>query len=649
MKKVRNLLYIIPVISMLILTSCGDNVLTKDPDSFTGEGVTFLISAPVEEEAWQTRSYDGEPVSEKLTALRYFLADARGQVINHHYVKISDNLNRLNIDGLAPGNYSLVLLGSSVESEFAEIQEPQSINDGWLVNLLKDTPIEGGYFFKKVDFKVGLTPEPITYEVILERPTAKVKFDIIGRRPIMEELIRSVKVTLDEECLYGTLNVDGSYSGEGTVKDYELRDSLFNLTFQTLPSIENVSGTVTVKAATMLGDTITTNYRFDNLKFEAGKVATISVKLNHPDNESGFMLVRPRDYYDLDADLMLMEDEPMEVLHNGAHRRFPVCRPLVVSTWEKNMRIRLFTAGPVEDVDIYANFPTLGLDSIKMGHIDVVEPLVDMLVPVPFTERSCTYYDVRGKRVTIPKMNDIPSNIEWFYKTPDEYINQLAALKFQRWEAWCPSYETYWARYAIKPTCDFVRHAFIINQCMAIMFDSEEFYTIHAENEGTYIDKGKYLTNEDIINRVYNVAGFGWGVCNPASGAGGWGGGSAMIFLGYTVKAGMYPGNRPNSILTYERDLLYHEFGHCLGFDHDGNMTYGKKWTGVCSTAFVNCYLHGKIKYGVPDFINKIPYARKDAPKWAKPRFVIPEEEQTEAATRSLTPDNDLIIDHPIE
>lgn len=648
MKNLKNICRLLPMVMFLsMLTSCQEDMMTDERGISENGGITFLISAPVDEEAWLSRGADEDVVEEKLKSLRFLITDNKGVVLDHHYGKISNNLDRINIDGLRPGDYSLLLLGASDESALAEINEPARFYDAWLSNTVSSAPVEGAYFFKKVDFTVGLTPQSITKEIVLERPMTKVVFEIPGLPTVIEEMISSVKVSLDGDCIYGSLNADGSYSGKSTVEGYEVRDSLFHLSFHTLPSIRPVSGTVTIQSETLSGESLTTNYRFENIPFEAGKVATVSLKLSHPDMNTGFLLIRPRDYFDYDADLMMMEDEPLSVLHDGNHRRFQVCRPLLVSTWQSQMRVRLFMGAPVDDVDIYANFPSLGLDSVKIAHFDRVEPLLDMLVPMPFVEKECKYYDIKGNRVTIPKLGGVPSNIEWFYKTPDPYLKQLSELKFQRWYSWCPSYETYWARYAITPTCGIIRHGFMICQCMAITFDSEEFYTILKENEGTYINDGVNLTNEDIINRIYNMAGFGWGSCNPASGAVGWGGGSTMIFMaGYYPN--MYPGVTTNRPVRWERETLFHEFGHCLGFSHSGNMTYGGKWVTVASTAYVNCYLNGKIPYGVPDFINSVPYKRADAPKWAKPRFVLPESNEESETVNSKPALEETNISEPI-
>lgn len=84
----------------------------------------------------------------------------------------------------------------------------------------------------------------------------------------------------------------------------------------------------------------------------------------------------------------------------------------------------------------------------------------------------------------------------------------------------------------------------------------------------------------------------------------------------------IYPTEDPDSPCNRERECFYHEFSHCLGFTHDGNMTYGGVWTNTVGTAFLRAHKAGKIFFSSPDFIDSLPYRRSDAPEWANPRFV---------------------------
>lgn len=618
-------IFAIASIISLIMASCQDEMLLDDIDTSKGHGVTFYISSPVKETDRMTR---GEASEEHVVSLRYLLADAEGNVLSHCYGQLSEALDRLKLEGLGAGNYSIVFLGSSHESELARIEEPATLDETWLQNTMETLPVEGSYFFKKIDFTVGPDLKPMDYEVILDRALSRIKVEFPGLPSAVEAMISSVTVTLDEGChVYSAINGDCSFTGKATISDCEVCDSSFNLTLTTLPSTGPLSGTVKVKAATLSGDSLSTTYRFSDLTAEAGKINMITIAMRHPDFKTGFIRIRPQDYFNYSADLMLMEDEPINVLHDCTQRHFKLTEPLVLKTFENQLRLQFYSAAPSDNVDIYANFPSLGIDSVCLVHFDRVEALLDMMVPMTFTKREAHYLDIHGKPISLPKM-DIPSNIEWFVRTDDPYLTKMSKLSLKKWDISFHDWESIWPSKAIAPDPRCMRHAFVQMINLALTFDSEEFAEEISIREGEYLDSGIYYTKEEIIERIHNSNGccFGLGACNLSSGANGWGGGMHSIYSSIIVNqeyyAKMYPTENPNTPCNRERECFYHEYSHCLDFTHDGNMTYGGTWSNTIGTAYLRAHNAGKIFFYSPDFIDNLPYMRSEAPAWATPRFV---------------------------
>lgn len=604
----------------LITVSCQNEQLFDDMTVSKGKAITFHISTPEKEADMTTR---GEASEKRVVSLRYLIADANGKVLNHFHGCLSDCLDRLDVDGLGAGEYSIVFLGSSHESELAHIEDPATLDGTWLQNTKLSLPVEGSYFFKKIDFTVGGEIEQNNYEVVLDRALSKIKVEFPGIPSVVESMISSVTVTLDEGShVYSSINSDCSFAGEATISNFEVCDSNFNLTLNTLPSAGSLSGTVKVKSATLSGDSLSTTYRFSDLTAEAGKVNRITIALRHPDLKTGFLNIRPADYFDYNADLMLMEDEPIDVLHDSARRHFRMTDPLVLMTYQNQLLLQLYSAAPAGNVDIYANFPTLGIDSVHLVHFDRVEALLDMMVPMTFTEREAQYLDIHGKRVTLPKMA-IPSNIEWFVKTDDPFLTRMSKLSLRKWNVSFHDWESIWPSKAITPDPKCMRHAFIQMINLALTFDSEEFAEEIASREGQYVDSDIHYTNEEIIDRIHNAydCSYGIGACNPASGANGWGGGSHSGYTSVIVNqeyfAKMYPTENPDTPCNRERECFFHEFSHCLGFTHDGNMTYGGAWTNTVGAAYLKAHAAGKIFFYSPDFIDNLPYRRSEAPEWA--------------------------------
>ncbi|MDE6637429.1 MAG: hypothetical protein K2K32_04235, partial [Muribaculaceae bacterium] len=585
----KNIYTLLSAIS-LVMVSCQDELMFDNSTVSKSNDITFHISAPSNESGNATRSLGDD---NRVASLRYLLADATGKVLANCPGEISETLDRLDINGLEAGNYSIVFLGSSTESELARIQEPETLDNTWLENTMQSLPIEGSYFFKKIDFTLGERIEPKEYDVVLDRALSRIKVEFPGIPAAVEAMISSVTVTLDDGShVYSSINADCTYKGEATISNYEVLDSNFNLTLNTLPSVTPLSGEVKVKAATLSGDSISTTYRFSNLTADDGKVNSIAIALRHPDFKTGFIRIRPIDYFDYDADLMLMEDEPVKLIHDINQRQFKMTDPLVLNTHENRLRLQLYSAVPASNVDIYANFPTLGIDSVCLVHLDRVDALLDMQVPMTFTKREAQYLDIHGKRVTLPKM-DIPTNIEWFVKTDDPFLTRMSRLSLKKWSVNFYDWENVWPSKAITPDPKCMRHALVQMINLALTIDSKEFAEELASHVGEYVDSDIHCTNEDILDRIHNYydCNYGLGARNPSSGYNGWGGGhhsgftSLIINQDYYEK--MYPTESPETPCNRARECFYHEFSHGLGFTHDGNMTYGGVWTNTVGTAYL--------------------------------------------------------------
>ena len=319
--------------------------------------------------------------------------------------------------------------------------------------------------------------------------------------------------------------------------------------------------------------------------------------------------------------MMLMEDEPLEVLHDSTQRYFQITDPLALKTYSNKLRIQLYSAIPANNVDIYANFPTLGIDSIHLAHLDRVEALLDMQVPMTFTKREAQYLDIHGKRITLPKMH-IPSDIEWIVKTDDPYLTKMSQLSLKKWSVSFHDWENVWPSKAIMPDLKCMRHAFIQMINLALTIESDEFEEELAAREGEYVDSDIHYTNEEILDRIHNYFGcnYSLGARNPSSGANGWGGGHHSGFTSMIINqeyyAKMYPTESSETPCNRARECFYHEFSHGLGFTHDGNMTYGGVLTNTVGSAYLRAHKAGKIFFYSPDFIDNLPYRRSEAPKW---------------------------------
>ena len=53
---------------------------------------------------------------------------------------------------------------------------------------------------------------------------------------------------------------------------------------------------------------------------------------------------------------------------------------------------------------------------------------------------------------------------------------------------------------------------------------------------------------------------------------------------------------------------MFHEYGHCLGYSHSSNMTYGDKWTVLCAKVFVEMGTAGMLPVNSRLEVESLPY-----------------------------------------
>ena len=58
---------------------------------------------------------------------------------------------------------------------------------------------------------------------------------------------------------------------------------------------------------------------------------------------------------------------------------------------------------------------------------------------------------------------------------------------------------------------------------------------------------------------------------------------------------------------NYARRAMFHEYGHCLGYNHSSTMTYGDQWTVLCATVFVGMGQDGKLPVCSKEVVGGLP------------------------------------------
>ena len=226
---------------------------------------------------------------------------------------------------------------------------------------------------------------------------------------------------------------------------------------------------------------------------------------------------------------------------------------------------------------------------------------------LPVVERDATFTTESGRKINIPAQTELTADdVTLIIECEDPFMKKIEEIDshwYIRFSAYgADSGHAYW-RHMTPLLC---RHGVALALNMAYMFSSSEFSTELDKYDGILFDNGKNPIDLDALRiRIRNHGGL---MLGRVVGVGGLGGGSTYGLADYCY-TGVYfdataPGSNPHN---YSRQAMFHEYGHCLGYNHSSNMTYGDRWTVLCATVFVNMGQSGKLPVNSKDEVGTLP------------------------------------------
>ncbi len=592
--------------SVLFLAGCAEEEIFQDLSVEQGEGVaTFNISTAGSEIGIISRS-DGEEEQPVISELKWMVADKNGKIVPHYYGRIDNQNTKLTIEGLTYGDYSLLCLATLDDAEGISFSNPESVESVWLKNEKEDGPLDGVYCYKKVPFTLGA--DGFTSDVILEHITAKVSVDIDMPNISQWRHIKRVSVSINED-IPASFDAGGTYSGTHIVDSYDIYDPSGVFTFTTFPTEQPVSGYVEILSSRDSGEDFVQTYEFSGLQLEAGKIARISLDYRHPEMESGLLYVAKQEQWRYDIGTMFLNDEPRSTFYNYQERGFYTKTPLQI--WMRDdgkLGVRYFSPYTLKDVKVTACFNKVSPEWVTLAVFEEVNPFEEAFFTLPITQHDCVFDGESGRKVKIPAIpnlepGDVTLKFEW--DPDDAFMNKIADIKldwFIRFSGYgADSGHAYW-RHMNPMLC---RLAVGLAYDMTYMFSSEEFPEEFKNWEGKLIDSGRIITLEEIQTRLERQGGLLMGTVVGVLGLGG----GQTFGMSADRYSNFYPDTTPVGGNTFNgaRQTIFHEFAHCLGYGHDGNMTYGEAWTVLCAKVLVELGWAERLPVSKLADINRLP------------------------------------------
>lgn len=308
------------------------------------------------------------------------------------------------------------------------------------------------------------------------------------------------------------------------------------------------------------------------------------------------------DYNNFNTYYLLNDDEPADVFFNPDERSFYVDQPLQITLDDDLFfQFRFYSPRPLSNVTVWAKIEGGGFDEqFKLFVFEKIEPFQQFRMQLPFATQDIKAVTRSGKAIQImanPYLTaaDISLEVECdapYYKTLQS-IKSHCRIRFQNF---CLVSTATYGNYPLRVYQ--AREATAIALNMFAMFSLPEFESALNAWGPLYSDNNKTLVDKTaLIKRALGHGELKFG--NVSTGVLGLGGGGifclcAELFWWHYADDKSYT------------ETIFHEYAHCIGYSHDGNMTYGGStgWTALCDKMYVELSLAKKLPVYSRRFMN---------------------------------------------
>ncbi|KAF2330640.1 hypothetical protein [Flavobacterium daemonense] len=273
---------------------------------------------------------------------------------------------------------------------------------------------------------------------------------------------------------------------------------------------------------------------------------------------------------DQNSSLMFQDNEAVAVMTSDS-RAYNIAQIIRVKTVDtKNIEVSNFAPFDIENATILATIE--GKGQVQLFKIKKIRAHATQSMKYPFVDGTDLFLSSDNKEIDLSQYKTTgvdPGKISFDFTGDSEIILKLKKLQALKWTI---SYYDYdpnndpnnnWEPIKAKDIRRF--SGLMLN--MGIVFVSDKFKQAFLKEQIIGNDGTTALTlaeKEKVYNDILTHSRFYCGKCTNVSGLGG---GTTLGYADYILNG---------YISTDEGDITVHEIGHCVGFNHDSNMTYPK-------------------------------------------------------------------------
>ena len=324
---------------------------------------------------------------------------------------------------------------------------------------------------------------------------------------------------------------------------------------------------------------------------------------------------------------MLNDDEPSTVFFNNNERSFYVDKPIQMSIDnDLFFHLRFYSPRSLPNVSIWAKID--GYDEqFKLFFFDKLMPFQQFTLQIPLATQNMMAVTRSGKSIQIMANPHLTaSNFTLEIECDAPYYKTLQEIKTH----WNIRYSNYGlsGNWAYPLRVHHAREAVALALNMSYMYSTDEFAKALKEFGPLHSNAQKTEINKDaLLKNILAFPGLRVGHCTWVYGLGG----GETFGLHGTIFYEHYP---DDASIT---ETIYHEFAHCIGYGHDGNMTYemtGPGWITLCHRVYTQLARDKKLPVYSARFLSTrrtatTKYDDEGGNSWS-PKYIIEDPELDE-------------------
>ena len=525
--------------------------------------------------------------------------------------------SEIRIEGLREGEYRLLVLGirGNAGADGVSVNRIGHIDDEWLrfpSELSK--PLEAEYFYSQTPFSVTTQAGESGNELAVVAEGEVVQRRIIGRadfhfefnNPYVETALQTISVTFASPVFHTTLSGNGDFGGRssGTSFTIDLNEGSSYLLPPTAVA-QPLRGEIEMTTRSYRGHTERRTYGFSLEEVAANRIGRISTVATHPDDNSSTVFVTEPALEKFGVSYILQDGEPKEVYTDASQRSFNTSEPLQVSVTEDGrLHVRFYSPRELSDVLIQARVASVDNEFFDLAYFDRIPAFADFYGELPMTLRRTFCRSESGR---IIETDVVPAeafaSAEYRISSDDPFWAKIEAIE----HGWNISFSLYGGNpdlpdggpvgnwMGIRPV--HCREAVALFLNFTYMIDMPEHEEIlHANVDRLYGNGGveDKVTVETVLRQMRQPRTLKIGLVYPGNGVIGLGGGTA--FGAYQQAWFQHYFN------TYSCEIMFHELGHVMGYNHSSSFTYGP-WAQELMNRFYVDHI-GEMPIDSPSYLN---------------------------------------------